>query len=623
MTIDINQFWNLFSESQLVNASQVQALFTEFASAEPKEKHAQSLAKWLVQKKAISNYHAKILASGHSGPFRYGNYTVLELIESGALKDHFVAHHSKTAHPVLLQFMPGTESGHLDRWRQIETFAEKLAQIQHPNVLETYEAVVLKSHRLVVGQLPTGKTFAEKIPQKTRVPWQKACVFAAQIANGLEQLHATDTIYQSLCNKPLAPDSIYLEKSGLVQIHIDLCSKPKSDSEFMATYQAPEVDTGKSIGPLIPAADIYSLGATLYRLISGRDLAKGKTPNLSKFELPAELDSLIEKMIDNDPKERPSGTDTSNLLGLLSGKASELKSLKLPALKTREAYRNSVRQFLPGTESIEVGVVPEVGESQDASQAVSVSERSEARQAKIAAAAAAALNRKKGRWKIPAVIAASLFAMAGAIALFALRANNTVVAISEDEPKSKTEQSVDADPVSKADPNKAIAALPPNLRPTLIQNIVDDNQTSLWESPTNGAPSDFSYLPPNPKILFTFRLAQLDSSEEGQRILKSLGPQFDEQINRFKEQSGLDFENIEQVTISLHTNEAFEYEPYFVVETAQAIEIELLTGYWNRPTSRRLENQEEIFESSDGTLAYYILEREKAEEDKWTSRCRR
>ena len=105
MTIDTNQFWSLLTESQLVNVPQVQALFTEFTSAGPKEKDTQSLANWLVKKKAISSYHAQILVAGHNGPFRYGNYSVLDRVKKSApptetqnensdeseFLDHFVA----------------------------------------------------------------------------------------------------------------------------------------------------------------------------------------------------------------------------------------------------------------------------------------------------------------------------------------------------------------------------------------------------------------------------------------------------------------------------------------------------------------------------------------------------
>ena len=619
MTIDTNQFWSLLTESQLVNVPQVQALFMEFTSAGPKEKDTQSLANWLVKKKAISSYHAQILVAGHNGPFRYGNYLVIDQVKKNAPQaetqnensdeseflDHFVAQHSKTGHPALLQFMPGTESKHLDRWRQIEAMVETLSTVQHPNVLETYEAVVLKSHRFVVSQYSTAKTLGEKFPRKVRAPWKKACQFAAQIANGLEQLHAANICFQSLSNKPLSLDNIHLDKSSLVQIRCELISDSNSNLSNLS-YQAPEVSANNELDP---SADVYSLGSILLRMISGRELASGQTPDLSKYELPGELDSLIKKMIDPSPEQRPSVTEASNLLGLLSGKASELKALKLPASKTRDAFRNSVRQFLPGADLQSISAVPEIGDGLNSGPVTPV-ERSEERQAKISAATAAALSRKKGRWKIPAAIAGSLIALASAIGIFALRANNTVVAEREETSTTKTTEPADTETLKKVDPEKEILALPLELRPTLMQNVIADNQTSLWESPTNGAPNDFSYLPPNPKLLFTFRLSEMDADDEGQRLLKSLGPEFEARIAQFKNQSGLDFENIKILTVSLHANDALEYEPYFIVETSQPIEADLMAGYWNRPASKRLENQEEIFESNDGSLAYYILERE-------------
>ena len=86
--------WNLLTESKLVGVAEIQALFSDFSEIS-EEKTPESLAEFLVSKKAITPYQSKILLSGYNGPFQYGNYVVSEQIKSGFFRDHFMARHKK------------------------------------------------------------------------------------------------------------------------------------------------------------------------------------------------------------------------------------------------------------------------------------------------------------------------------------------------------------------------------------------------------------------------------------------------------------------------------------------------------------------------------------------------
>lgn len=622
MTIDTNQFWNLLSEAQLVPVSQVQTLFTEYSADNSLGKSSESLRDWLVRKNAISGYQASIIAAGHSGPFRFGNYTIVERIENGGLLNgSFAARHTKTGYLSLLQFFPGSEPAHLRQWQQIEALVEQLVDIKHPNVAETFEFVTLPNHRFVVSESPSGAPVAEMVPRKARLAWQKACSIVAQTAQGLEQLHLS-----GVTHKAISPRTIWLEKNGRVQVRLspfadpDFESPPAHDklAETRLDYASPEsLDSTEN---LTPASDIYSLGCTLHRIIGGRVPFQGPEPkqkkrqhrrespsSLAKYELPKELESLLAKMMAKDPTLRPPAAEVANVLSLLSGKADEIKAARYSPSPARLAYLNSIRQFLPGKPSPIVAAVPEF--ETDRSESEFSQQTHAERAAKIEAAAKAARNRKKSQWKIPVAIGGALVALSLLIGISAYYANQTVV-VKPVAPEQSDPPSVNVSPSAPGtDPSPpSLASLPPELRPTVLQSIIEDDNSSLWETPTNGPPIQFSYLPSSPKLLFVFRLAELAGNPEGQRLIQSLGPDFQEHLTFFRNQSGLDLENIEELVVSLHTNDEFEYEPYFIVRTIQPISTDRMIQNWNRPALRKLENQQEVYESQDGSTAYYILD---------------
>lgn len=622
MTIDINQFWNLLTESELVGVSQTQALFSQFSSDASIPKNPETLASFLIAQKAISHYQSMILIAGHSGPFRYGDYTLVEQIDSGLMKGQFLARHTKTRYAVLLQFFGGTKPNHLKIWQNIENTVEHTSEIQHPNWAETFEAVALANHRFVVSQVPTGVALQEKLPRKSRLPWKKACALMAQATKGLEQLHQRDIVHHAV-----SPRTIWLEKNGLVQLRLNPLPDPDFDvldpnekgAECKFDYMAPEAIGGDERdleASNLNSRDLYSIGCTLYRIIVGRppfpetDLERKKQlvlaqppAGMSKYDLPTELESLIKQLLAKKPTDRPkSATEVANLLALLSGKANEINSHAKPASKSRLAYRKSLIQTLPGEDIPVVSAAPDIATQQNTEKS---KEQSEERLAKIQAAAVAIDKRKRNKWKVPAAVASGLVVLSSVIGIMAYTADKFVVERPENPGTIGGGDPIE-DP-GDSNPLHELASLPSNLRPTVYQKLINDDETSLWETPTNGPPIEFSYLPSAPKLLFVFRPSEIVSSDEGLRIIQSLGPAFEARIKRFLDQCGLDLENIKNLVVSLHTNDQFEYEPYYIVTTTQPIETSRLMQNWNLPARRQLENQQEIFDAADGKTAYYVL----------------
>ncbi len=644
MTVDINQFWNLLSESKLLQPSQLQKLQADFSSA-GQEPTAKAVSNWLIGRQALSPYQCTIILAGHSGPFQYGNYTLVDRFDKGQLKASFKAKHATSQHPVLLEFLSGDRNEDLLVWRRIESVAEKAAAIEHPNLISVFESVVLPNHRFVVSELPGGAPLSSKLPRKGRIPWENACLLFAQTAAGLGQLHQNGIVHGAI-----SPRAIWLEKGIWARIKQNF----QTDAEFK---RSPEQKEAESKFDYLPPewsevdyeetreGDLYSLGCSLYRAVTGRPLFVGKTdkekrtrhqsdalPDLTRYDLPDPLVQLLKRMLAKCPSQRSTdAVSIQKLLTDLSGTPDTLRKIEIPELPTLKTYRKSLNQFRPGTEPF-VEQVPEI-EAEDYRTAFanldvghSVKPVTPDHAERIKAATLAALKRKQNRWKIPAAMFGSLLAFSIAITIWAIQANRTIVTqyqskidngihIASNLESASGESEIESSPTEgKID----FAALPDSERPILMQELVPDDNETLWETPTSGAPVDLSGLPVAPKIIFLLRPREIAQSPEGQRAIRALGPEFRSLVDNWIEQSGLELEAISELVVSLHSTEEFQYRPYFVFTVEQPWELDRLEQIWNRPIVETTESGIRFYSSSTEDRGFLLLENEDSNPDRVT-----
>lgn len=639
MTIDTNQFWNLLAASQLLPQPQIQTLFAEFSSTK-REQSAKDLAKWLVTRKSISTYQAKILLAGYQGPFQYANYTLLDHFHKGQMAGTFKAIHQATQHPVLLEFFAGNDPKDLKNWRRTEALVDKASSIQHPNFLSIFESVTLPNHRFVVSQLPEGVPLNEKIPRKGRIPWQKACRLIAQITRGLNQLQEAGIRHGSI-----SPRCIWLQKGGLAQLRLNLQADPdfqapdpnekgfESKFDYLPPEWSPDISTSSE------SSDIYAMGCVLYRAIAGRTPFSGTSveeitqhhrndpvPSLSKYELPDPLAGLIKQMLAKDPADRPDDlVQLSRQLAEFSGKAKAIEAMKEPTPSLLVAYSHSLKQFRPGTES-RVDDVPPI-ETENLQNTFAGVDTGKARKEvsidhadKISAASAAALRRKKNRWKVPAAVGAALMLFSVAIAIWAYNADRQVVQVPVTPAENESHDGNDTKPFVEEPNGNGTSQAPPDFsamadseRPILFQELIPDDNESLWETPTTGAPVDFSGLPAAAKLILVFRPNEIVSQLEGLRVIDSLGPGFRSVVQQWQIQSGLELADISQLIVSLHSTPEFQYEPFFVVTTKQPFDLDRLIQLWNRPPLATTEGGQQFYSSERSDRGFYVLPTDEAD----------
>jgi tRNA A-37 threonylcarbamoyl transferase component Bud32 len=194
--------------------------------------------------------------------------------------------------------------------------ARAAAQLIHPNVVQVYDAGT-EGDLVFFSMEFLGKGSIEEILQREKkIPWEQAILQVLEAAHGLAYAES-----KGIVHRDIKPDNLMLNEDGQVKI-ADLGLAKRGEGEEDAGvigtphFIPPEQALGKAVDH---RADIYSLGATFFRMITGTTLYSGKTakeivlkhikeppPAASSIDetIPDDLDLVIAKMLAKDPDKR-------------------------------------------------------------------------------------------------------------------------------------------------------------------------------------------------------------------------------------------------------------------------------------------------------------------------------
>ena len=577
MSVGIKQFWTSLVESKLLDEPACDFFESKFESENPSngDIDVQTLANWLCQQKAISPFQADILASNQASRLRVGNYVISSETKHDTNLASCFGHHILTRHPVKLTFVGGSDTDALAKWHQIRELAKKRQSLKAGWVTRIYETVSIPEYRFVASEIPSGKSIADLIPIKSRLPATKLIPIIYQAALGIQALNeagltAGDNMQQSL----------FLAKSGSVSLDPPLQSEGRGEE------------------------DIKNLGILWFRLASGRnpqaDLSTGKVPNdelvkLKKYECSNETIRLLQAMLFVNAAKRPDLvtvlshiTAIAKAAPLVPPKVSELESAYIKWLNSSPVVDTGLKTSYDKPAASELAGVGNAAKKLDADF-----EPSHVQTGSIDTAS----NPRSKSMFVPILGSTIAVAVVLAIVVFATLniPQGTVAKREPDLPNSNLETNLVTVPkrtVTESD--------------FITQRLVSDDQKTLWETPTTGPNIDFSFVPPAPKIAFVLRPAQLLATEQGGRILRALGPRINADLDQLQKNIGFELSAIDQLLITFHSNDQFEYEPFFVVTLTDDKSTESLRAAWGDPESKLFEETEYL--SRDNDSCFYVLE---------------
>jgi serine/threonine protein kinase/Leucine-rich repeat (LRR) protein len=257
----------LLRESELLAAR-------EHSSGQAGEYAVEKLAAWLVERGQITQYQATMLCSGQVSGLVLGNYIVLDKLGQGGMAAVFKARHKRMNRLVALKVLPTALAEMPNALARFQREMEAAARIQHENVAVAYDADEAGGVHFLVSEYIEGPTLASYVKEKGSLSAAAAVGLIVQTARGLAAAHE-----KGIVHRDIKPGNLMVNRQGVLKV-LDLgLAQMRGDTmdtemtqsgrvlgtvDFMAPEQARDA---KAVDP---RADIYSLGCTLFFLLSGQ-----------------------------------------------------------------------------------------------------------------------------------------------------------------------------------------------------------------------------------------------------------------------------------------------------------------------------------------------------------------
>jgi serine/threonine protein kinase len=228
-----------------------------------------------------------------------GSIVVTEKISSGAAGDLYLARQPGLERSVALRKLRRdllVSPGIMERFRREARLG---AQTLHPNVVQVFDLFAHRGDHYLVTEHVDGADLRAVLERAGRVPPRIATRIALEMVRGLEALHRRGILH---CD--LRPENVLLSRWGEIKLTGLATARQLGEAEPPSPpeptpYSAPELRHDKGIDPQV---DVYSLGAVLHELLTGRAPAEGRRllvgarPRLAR---------LIHRCLSQEPSRRP------------------------------------------------------------------------------------------------------------------------------------------------------------------------------------------------------------------------------------------------------------------------------------------------------------------------------
>jgi Tol biopolymer transport system component len=215
---------------------------------------------------------------------RLGPYEITAAIGAGGMGEVYRARDTRLLRDVAIKVLPAAVARDADRLRRFEQEARATAALNHPNILAVYDVGRDGDVAFLVEELLEGGTLRDALT--AALPVRKVVDYAIQVANGLAAAHDKGIIHRDL-----KPENVFITRDDRVKVFDfglakTLAPTAAATSTALAGATEPGVVLG-TVGYMAPEqvrgqavdhrADIFSLGAVLYEMLTGARAFSGDT----------------------------------------------------------------------------------------------------------------------------------------------------------------------------------------------------------------------------------------------------------------------------------------------------------------------------------------------------------
>ena len=246
-----------------------------------------------------------------------GRYEILEKIGTGGMSDVYKAQDHSLSRPVAVKVLKQEFADNENFVSKFRVEAQAAAGLSHPNIVNVYDVGEENGIHYIVMELVNGYTLKQYIEKKQRLNVKEAVSITARIAMGIEVAHNNHIIHRDI-----KPQNIIVSMDGEVKVTDFGIAKAATSNTITSNvmgsvhYTSPEQARG---GFSDERSDIYSLGITLYEMLTGHLPFNGDTtvtiaikhiqdpmPSTSVYvdDVPASVEHIIAKCCQKSPDRR-------------------------------------------------------------------------------------------------------------------------------------------------------------------------------------------------------------------------------------------------------------------------------------------------------------------------------
>ncbi len=244
-------------------------------------------------------------------------YEILEKIGTGGMSDVYKAKCHKLNRFVAVKVLKQEFSENANFVSKFRVEAQAAAGLMHPNIVNVYDVGEENGIYYIVMELVEGITLKKYIERKARLSYKEAVSIAIQVSMGIEAAHNNHIIHRDI-----KPQNIIISKEGKVKVTDFGIAKAATSNTITSNvmgsvhYTSPEQARG---GYSDEKSDIYSLGITMFEMLTGRVPFNGETtvaiaikhiqeemPSPQEFvpEIPAGVEQIVLKCCQKSPDRR-------------------------------------------------------------------------------------------------------------------------------------------------------------------------------------------------------------------------------------------------------------------------------------------------------------------------------
>ena len=311
---------------------------------------------------------------------KIGPYEIVGWLGAGGMGEVYRARDPRLGRDVAIKVIPGALASDSARVSRFEQEARAAGQLNHPNILAVYDVGVHSGAPYIISELLEGESLRGRL-QGGAVPARKAIDYARQAAEGLAAAHD-----RGIVHRDLKPDNLFITNDGRIKIldfGIAKLTQPGGAEAARHTGLPTETEAGTVVGtagymspeqvrgePVDARSDIFSVGTTIYEMLTGRPaftrgtgaetmaaILKEDPPDPLPANVPPALARIVSRCLEKTRETRfQSARDLAFALEVLSDTAAIAVVDSAPASGFSRSPRHLVLWAVAGALALAIAV---------------------------------------------------------------------------------------------------------------------------------------------------------------------------------------------------------------------------------------------------------------------------